>query len=146
MAKENKTQPTAASVPEFLGALPKAQMREDGLALDAMMRRVTGYEPVFWSGIIGYGRFDYQYPTGRSGRWFGLGFAPRANALSVYLCLGDGQENFSPWLARLGKHKMGAGCLYLNRLSDVDLGVLEELLTEALTLNRANPVLTEVLE
>jgi hypothetical protein len=145
MAKENKTQPSEASVADFLQALPKAQMRDDSLALDAMMRRVTGYEPVLWSGIVGYGRFDYQYPTGRSGRWFGLGFAPRANAISIYLCLGDGQEQFAPYLSRLGKHKMGAGCLYINRLTDVDLGVLEELLREALARNRANPVLTEVL-
>jgi hypothetical protein len=145
MAKENKTQPSEASVADFLQALPKAQMRDDSLALDAMMRRVTGYEPVLWSGIVGYGRFDYQYPTGRSGRWFGLGFAPRSNAISVYLCLGDGQEQFAPYLTQLGKHKKGAGCLYINRLSDVDLGVLEELLREALERNRANPVLTEVL-
>ncbi len=145
MAKENKTQPSEASVADFLQALPKAQMRDDSLALDAMMRRVTGYEPVLWSGIVGYGRFDYQYPTGRSGRWFGLGFAPRSSAISVYLCLGDGQEQFAPYLTHLGKHKKGAGCLYINRLSDVDLGVLEELLREALERNRANPVLTEVL-
>lgn len=145
MAQENKTQPTEASVEDFLNGLPKPQQREDCLALDAMMRKVTGYEPVLWSGIIGYGRFDYQYPTGRSGRWFGLGFAPRSNAISVYLCLGDGQEQFSTYLARLGKHKMGSGCLYVNRLSDIDLIVLEELLHEALRRNRANPVLTEVL-
>jgi hypothetical protein len=146
VAKANKTQPTAASVADFLQALPKPQQREDSLVLDAMMRRVTGYEPVLWSGIVGYGRFDYRYPTGRSGTWFGLGFAPRASAISIYLCLGEGEANFAPWLERLGKHKMGAGCLYINRLSDVDLTVLEELLTEALLRNRANPVLTEVLE
>jgi hypothetical protein len=145
MAKENKTQPSEASVADFLNGLAKPQMREDCLALADIMGRVTGYEPVLWSGIVGYGRFDYQYPTGRSGRWFGLGFAPRSSAISVYLCLGDGQEQFAPYLTRLGKHKMGAGCLYINRLSDVDLSVLEELLREALARNRANPVLTEVL-
>ena len=146
MAKENKTQPTAASVAEFLQALPKSQQREDGLALDAMMRKVTGYEPILWGKIVGYGRFDYRYPTGRSGKWFGLGFAPRATELSIYLSLGGGEEPFSEILARLGKYKMGAGCLYLKRLSDVDLTVLAELLTEALARNKANPVLTEVLE
>ncbi|MEY3941731.1 MAG: hypothetical protein RIR07_617 [Bacteroidota bacterium] len=146
MAKENKTQPTAASVTEFLQALPKPQQREDSLALDAMMRKVTGYEPTLWGKIVGYGRFDYRYPTGRSGKWFGLGFAPRATELSIYLSLGGGEEPFSEILARLGKYKMGAGCLYLKRLSDVDLTVLAELLTEALARNKANPVLTEVLE
>ena len=146
MAKENKTQPTAASVGEFLQALPKPQQREDSLALDALMRKVTGYEPILWGKIVGYGRFDYCYPTGRSGKWFGLGFAPRATELSIYLSLGGGEEPFSEILARLGKYKMGAGCLYLKRLSDVDLTVLAELLTEALARNKANPVLTEVLE
>ena len=146
MAKENKTQPTAASVAEFLQALPKPQQREDSLALDSMMRKVTGYEPILWGKIVGYGRFDYRYPTGRSGKWFGLGFAPRATELSIYLSLGGGEEPFSEILARLGKYKMGAGCLYLKRLSDVDLTVLAELLTEALARNKANPVLTEVLE
>ena len=146
MAKENKTQPTAASVAEFLQALPKPQQREDSLALDALMRKVTGYEPTLWGKIVGYGRFDYRYPTGRSGKWFGLGFAPRATELSIYLSLGGGEEPLSEILARLGKYKMGAGCLYLKRLSDVDLTVLAELLTEALARNKANPVLTEVLE
>jgi hypothetical protein len=75
-----------------------------------------------------------------------LGFAPRATDLSLYLSLGGGEEPFAPWLSRLGKYKMGAGCLYLKRLSDVDLTVLEELLTDAFARNRSNPVLTEVLE
>jgi hypothetical protein len=146
MAAENKTQPTADSVDEFLNGLAKASQRDDSLALDQIMRRVTGYEPTLWGKIIGYGRFDYHYPTGRKGKWFGLGFAPRATDLSLYLSLGGGEEPFAPWLSRLGKYKMGSGCLYLKRLSDVDLTVLEELLTESLARNRSNPVLTEVLE
>lgn len=146
MASENKTQPTADSVEAFLNGLTKAGQREDCMLLDQMMRRVTGYDPVLWGKIIGYGRFDYRYPTGRQGKWFGLGFAPRAAELSLYLSLGGGEEAFAPSLLRLGKHKMGAGCLYIKRLTDVDLTVLEELLTEAFTQNRANPVLTEVLE
>lgn len=146
MASENKTQPIAASVADFLNGLTKAGQREDSIALDQIMRRVTGYEPILWGKIIGYGRFDYHYPTGRKGKWFGLGFAPRATDLSLYLSLGGGEEPFAPWLSRLGKYKMGAGCLYLKRLSDVDLTVLEELLTEAFARNRSNPVLTEVLE
>jgi hypothetical protein len=146
MASENKTQPTADSVEEFLNGLTKAGQREDSIVLDQIMRGVTGYEPILWGKIIGYGRFDYHYPTGRTGKWFGLGFAPRATDLSLYLSLGGGEEPFAPWLSRLGKYKMGAGCLYLKRLSDVDLTVLEELLTDAFARNRSNPVLTEVLE
>jgi len=146
MASENKTQPTAASVADFLNGLTKAGQRDDCMLLDQIIRRVTGYEPILWGKIIGYGRFDYHYPTGRKGKWFGLGFAPRATDLSLYLSLGGGEEPFAPWLSRLGKHKMGAGCLYIKRLSDVDLTVLEELLTEAFARNRSNPVLTEVLE
>ena len=146
MAKENKTQPTAASVDDYLRALSKPQMRADCLVLDGLMRKVTGYEPILWSGIVGYGRFNYHYPTGRKGAWFGLGFAPRAKVLSLYLSLGGGEEPFLPWLSRLGTYQMGAGCLYINKLSDIDLAVLEELLAEALAHNRRNPVLTEVLE
>lgn len=146
MAAENKTQPSTASVDDFLHALTKPQMRADSLVLDALMRKVTGYEPTLWGGIVGYGRFNYHYPTGRKGAWFGLGFAPRAKALSLYLSLGGGEEAFLPWLSRLGAHKMGAGCLYVTKLSDIDLAVLEELLVEALAQNRQNPVLTEVLE
>jgi hypothetical protein len=146
MASENKTQPTAASVDEFLSGLTKAGQREDSMVLDQMMRRVTGYAPALWGKIVGYGRFDYHYPTGRQGTWFGLGFAPRAAELSIHLSLGGGEEPFAPWLSRLGKHKMGAGCLYIKRLSDVDLTALEDLLTEAYAQNRANPVLTEVLD
>ena len=146
MAKENKTQPSAELVEDFFNALTKPQMRADSLLLDAMMRRVTGYEPTLWSGIVGYGRFNYHYPSGRKGSWFGLGFAPRASALSLYLSLGGGEEPLALWLNRLGKFKMGAGCLYIKRLSDVDLTVLEELLTEAMAQNRQDPVLTEVLD
>ncbi len=146
MVSENKTQPIEASVDDFLNGLTKSGQREDSMVLDLIMRRVTGYAPTLWGTIVGYGRFDYYYPTGRQGKWFGLGFAPRATDLSLYLSLGGGEEPFAPWLSRLGKHKMGAGCLYIKRLSDVDLTVLEELLTEAYAQNRANPVLTEVLE
>jgi hypothetical protein len=92
MASENKTQPTAASVDEFLNGLTKAGQREDSMVLDQMMRRVTGYAPALWGKIVGYGRFDYHYPTGRQGTWFGLGFAPRAAELSIHLSLGGGEE------------------------------------------------------
>lgn len=146
MASENKTQPIEASVDDFLNGLTKSGQLEDSMVLDLMMRRVTGYAPTLRGKIVGYGRFDYHYPTGRQGKWFGLGFAPRAADLSLYLSLGGAEEPFAPWLSRLGKHKMGAGCLYIKRLSDADLTVLEELLTEAYAQNRANPVLTEVLE
>ena len=146
MASENKTQPTAASVADFLNGLTKAGQRDDCMLLDQIIRRVTGYEPILWGKIIGYGRFDYHYPTGRKGKWFGLGFAPRATDLSLYLSLGGGEEPLALWLNRLGKFKMGAGCLYIKRLSDVDLTVLEELLTEAMAQNRQDPVLTEVLD
>jgi hypothetical protein len=92
------------------------------------MQRVSGHPGRMWgASIVGYGDMRYRYATGREGDWFLLGFSPRKTSLSLYLCLG-GLEQFGAYLDRLGKHKTGAGCLYINKLADVDLAVLEELM------------------
>jgi len=128
MAKENKTQPTEILVEDFIAAIDHEKRRADALTLHQMMQRVSGHPGRMWgASIVGYGDMRYRYATGREGDWFLLGFSPRKTSLSLYLCLG-GLEQFSSYLDRLGKHKTGAGCLYINTLADVDMAVLEEMM------------------
>ena len=131
MAKaEIKTKATEVSVADFIAAVPDARRREEAAAIDAMHRRVTGLEPRMWGpSIIGYGSYDYVYDSGRSGTMCRAGFSPRKAAMTLYLmghyC--DRQPEADALLARLGKHKAGKSCLYLGKLADVDLEVLEKL-------------------
>ena len=128
MAKENKTQPTEILVEDFIAAIDHEKRRADALTFHQMMQRVSGHPGRMWgASIVGYGDMRYRYATGREGDWFLLGFSPRKTSLSLYLCLG-GLEQFSSYLDRLGKHKTGAGCLYINTLADVDMAVLEEMM------------------
>ena len=133
MAKaEIKTKATDVSVADFIAAVPDARRREEAAAIDAMHRRVTGLEPRMWGpSIIGYGSYDYVYDSGRSGTMCRAGFSPRKAAMTLYLmghyC--DRQPEADALLARLGKHKTGKSCLYLGKLADVDLDVLEQLVT-----------------
>jgi hypothetical protein len=132
MAKStNKTQPTEADVTAFLSAVEHRTRREDGLALDALFRRITGWTPRLWGpSIIGYGQYHYRYDTGREGDFLATGFSPRKANLSIYIM--PGYQDYAAILDRLGKHKTGAACLYINKLADVDLDVLEELIRAGL--------------
>ena len=130
MAKAgNKTTATEASVAEFIAAQdPRRQ--EEAMVLDAMFRRVTGLEPKLWGpSIIGYGSYRYKYESGREGESCRAAFSPRKAALTVYLmgnyC--DHRVEADELFARLGKHTTGKSCLYIKRLIDVDLTVLERL-------------------
>jgi len=129
---ENKTQPTAASVEAFIESVEHPGKREEAQVLDALFRRVTGEEPVMWGPtIIGYGQYHYKYDSGREGDMCRTGFSPRKAKHSLYL-MGryvdpDTQARSEALFARLGKYKTGASCLYVNKLADVDLEVLEEL-------------------
>ncbi|HSM50606.1 MAG TPA: DUF1801 domain-containing protein [Thermoanaerobaculia bacterium] len=125
---ELKTAPTGASVAGFVAAVEDPARRADCERLIEIMGRVTGAEPAMWGpSIVGFGRYRYRYASGRAGDWMLAGFSPRKRDLTVYLMAGfAGQEER---LARLGRHKTSGGsCLYLKRLVDVDLSVLEELL------------------
>lgn len=128
---ENKTQPTGEPVEAFLARVADPQRRADCATVLAMMRRASGVEPVMWgSSIVGFGLYQYRYASGRTGDWPVIGFSPRKNDLTLYLMPGlAGQEAL---LAKLGKHKTGVSCLYLKRLSDVDLPTLEALVEDAL--------------
>ncbi|MGR3632720.1 DUF1801 domain-containing protein [Limimaricola soesokkakensis] len=128
---ENKTLPTGASVETFLEAVTPERRRADALALDALFREVTGFVPQMWGpSIVGYGSYDYVYESGHAGRFLATGFSPRKANLVLYIMPGYDEAN--PILARLGKHRIGKSCLYINKLADVDRGALAELIRHGL--------------
>ena len=128
---ENKTRPTEASVADFLAGVEPARKRDDALALDRLFRRVTGWQPRLWGpSMIGYGAYHYVYDSGRKGDFLATGFSPRKTSLVVYIM--PGYADFGDILARLGKHKLGKSCLYINKLADIDESVLEELIRAGL--------------
>jgi hypothetical protein len=125
-----KTQATAASVDEYLASRASPDQLADCQILMAMLGRVTGEAPRMWGpSIVGYGRYTYRYASGTSGESCVTGFAIRGRDLVVYLVAESPRQE--ALLARLGKHKLGKACLYLKRLADVDLAVLESLVAEA---------------
>lgn len=132
---ELKTQRTAASVAAFLKTLPPDR-RADCEAVVKLMRRATGARPAMWGDrIVGFGDYEYPAAGGKMNRWFLLGFSPRKQNLTLYLMAGF--ANYPALMKRLGKHKTGKSCLYLDRLADVDRSVLEELLAESGRATRA---------
>jgi hypothetical protein len=123
---QNKTTETGASVDEFLASIKNDTRREDSTMLLDIMRRATGVEPRMWGpAIIGFGKYHYKYETGREGEMLRVGFSPRKANLAVYLIAKN--DRLRERMNDLGKHKTGGSCLYVNKLSDVDLEVLEEL-------------------
>lgn len=128
MSKANKTQKTKASVSDFLNDILPEPKREDCLKILEMQRQITGLEPKLWGSIIGFGDYHYKYDSGREGDFFRLGFAPRAQNISIYIM--PGYQDFDDEFARLGKYKAGKSCLYIKRLSDVDEDVLVEVMTK----------------
>lgn len=120
MAAEPKTKPTDVPVSDFLAAVENPKRRADAEVVKAMLAEVSGEQPVMWGpSIVGYG--SYRGPTGD---WPIIGFSPRKAQLVLYVLGFPGQDEL---LARLGKHKTGSACLYINRLEDVDMGVLREM-------------------
>ncbi len=92
------------------------------------MKTITGESPQMWGGsIVGFGEYTYTYASGKTGDWPLIGFSPRAAKMSIYLM--SGAENHTDLLKKLGKHKIGKSCLYVNNLSDIHIGVLEELIS-----------------
>ncbi len=128
---ENKTVGTDASVEDFLRQIEHPTRREDGLILDDMFRRITGWTPKMWGPtIVGYGEYHYVYDSGREGDAIATGFSPRKANQSIYIM--PGYADFGHILDRLGKYKIGKSCLYVTKLADVDLSVLEELICAGL--------------
>ncbi len=121
-----KTVATGADAAAFLAAVPNPVRRADGLALCAMMARETGEEAVVWGpSIIGFGRYAYRLANGRVAEQFLTGFAPRKAALVIYVM--SGFASYESLLAMLGRHGTGRSCLYVTRLADVDMAILQEL-------------------
>jgi hypothetical protein len=133
---ENKTKPTTISVPVFLDSCADEAQRTDAKTLARLMQKVTGKEPSMWgSSIVGFDTYHYTYDSGREGDMPIVGFSPRKAANVLYGAIGfDGAEAL---LAKLGKHTTGKGCLYIKKLADVDVKVLETLLKTAVAATRA---------
>ncbi|MEQ1538378.1 MAG: DUF1801 domain-containing protein [Sphingorhabdus sp.] len=130
---ENKTKPTDAKVSAYIAALDNPVRRSDAERLLEIYGAITGLEPVLWGpSIIGFGSYHYKYDSGREGDSCRAGFSPRKASLSLYLMSGysDGEvgAKMAALRERLGKHKTGASCLYINKLADVDVDVLREMI------------------
>lgn len=128
MAKaENKTKPSEISPEDFVASVEHPVRRADAQRLLEIFADVTGMVPRMWGpSMIGYGEYHYKYESGREGDFMMTGFSPRKTNLSVYIL--PGYSDFGDLLARLGKHKHGKSCLYINKLADVDESVLRELI------------------
>jgi len=130
-----KTRETAASVEEFLNGIENRTRREDGLAMLDLMREVTGEEARMWGGsIVGFGSYHYVYESGREGDAMLTGFSPRKQNLAIYVM--PGFSAYDSLLDKLGKHKTGKSCLYINKLADVDLKVLKTLVRRSVQVMR----------
>ncbi len=129
MAKsQNKTQVTAVSPADFVAAVEHKTRRADAERLLAFFARVTGMTAKMWGPtLIGYGQYHYKYDSGREGDMLMTGFSPRKANLVFYIM--PGYQDLSEKLARLGKHKLGKSCLYVNKLADIDMAVLEEIVS-----------------
>lgn len=124
------TVPTKASVTQFINAVENETRRKDAKALLAMMKKLTGDRPVMWGpSIIGFGAYHYKYDSGREGDSLLVGFSPRKANMVLYV-LGS-LDPKDPLLGKLGKYKRGRSCLYVNKLDDVDRGVLEKVIKKS---------------
>ena len=130
---EAKTRPTDQKVEDFIATVEPEAKREDARTLIGIYRRITGEEPMMWGpSIIGFGTYHYEYASGREGDWMRAGFSPRKAKHSLYLmgryCDEETGKRIDALLDRMGKHKTGASCVYVNKLADIDLSVLEQVI------------------
>lgn len=128
---ETKTHVTSLAPAAFIASVEPPSRRAEAEVLDALFRRATGETPRMWGpSIVGYGSYRYRYQSGHEGRAARVGFSPRKAKHSLYLlgCSGQADDaSLEELLARLGKHSRGASCLYVNKLADIDLAVLEQM-------------------
>ena len=129
---EIKTKPTAASVEDFINKVTSEQKRKDSLVLLEMMKKASGEAPILWSNsIIGFGIKRYKSPaSGREVDWLRIGFSPRKANLTLYLMINIKEQ--ADILKKLGKYKTNGGCLYVNKLEDIDLNVLKGMIDTSL--------------
>ena len=128
---QNKTVQTDASVDEFIASIAHPTRRQDAVVLVDLFSKVTGFSAKMWGdSIVGFGQYHYRYATGREGDFLATGFSPRKSNLSIYIMPGFG--DFSDILKNLDKHKLEKSCLYVNKLEDIELNVLAQLITVGL--------------
>jgi len=127
----NKTQENEGDVAAFLENVENPKRRADAQVVLEMMTRITGWPAKMWgAAIIGFGKYHYKYESGREGDFMRVGFSPRKANLVVYIL--PGYTDYSEILNRIGKYKKGKSCLYINKLADIDMAVLEELVVAGL--------------
>ncbi len=137
---ENKTKATGADVLKFLHLVEPQKRRDDALVLHDLFTKLSGFEAHMWGpSIIGFGQYHYVYDSGREGDFLATGFSPRKANMVLYIM--PGYQDYDEILGRLGKHRLGKSCLYINKLDDIDLDVLRELIKAGLRdLNKIWPV------
>mgnify|MGYP003530781734 FL=1 len=130
---ENKTQASTANVDDFIASITDDAKRNDSQTLIDLLKKISVEPPVLWGeNIIGFGSYHYQYESGREGDMPLIGFSPRKREFAIYIM--SGFEQLQVQLAKLGKHKTGKSCLYIKRLSDIQINILEELMKESVTI------------
>ena len=135
----NKTRQTTASPADFIASVEHRTRRADAEILLTWFEEVTGLKATMWGpSIIGFGRYYYKYDSGREGESMLTGFSPRKSAMTLYIMPGYRFGDMRDKLARLGKHKVGKSCLYINKLADVDMEVLREIVEDGLAYMRKN--------
>ncbi len=130
MAKaNNKTVPTQLKVQDYLNAIEDPQRKEDCIRIHDMMKEITAREPKMWgTSIVGFGTYHYKYESGREGNMLMTGFSNRKQSITLYIL--GGLKKREQLLNKLGPYKTGKSCLYIKRLSDIDINVLAEMITE----------------
>lgn len=124
-----KTKPTSKSVTAFINSVENETRRRDAKTILAMMKRITGEKPTMWGpSIVGFGKYHYVYESGREGDMLITGFSPRKASMSLYV-LGSVRDD--PLFEKLGKHKRSVACLYVNKLEDIDLAILEKIIAKS---------------
>ncbi len=134
---ELKTKLNKASVPKFLASIKNPQKREDCIAISKLMEKSSKSKPEMWGkSIVGFGRRTYKYASGKTGEWMVIGFAPRAQNIALYglivFTMSNGglveKKGDNDFLLKLGKYKKGGGCLYINKVADIDTKELEKII------------------
>ena len=127
---ELKTKKNKASVTKFLDGVKDEKKREDSYIILKLMKQITKVDPKMWGdSMIGFGSYHYKYASGREGDWFVTGFSPRKQSLTLYIMAGI--SKYPDLLKKLGKFKTGKGCLYINKIEDVDIKILRELIKQS---------------
>ena len=127
----NKTQANSASVSKFIDQVENVQKRNDAKALVQLFEKITDKKAKMWGpSIIGFGQYHYKYESGREGDFMLAGFSPRKTALTLYIMAGF--SRYDEYLSKLGKFKTGKSCLYVKKLADVDLEVLEAMIIDSI--------------